>query len=111
MAGPNGPNNQNDNRKRPSLGFIGIVVFVGYLLLKRPIVECIGGFIKTAVGFMILSVGSNGLINTFRPILTGLNMKYELNAAVVDPYFGLNAAVTDRATENTVIDTCPSVPL
>ena len=72
--------------------FIGIVVFVGYLLLKRPIVECIGGFIKTAVGFMILSVGSNGLINTFRPILTGLNMKYELNAAVVDPYFGLNAA-------------------
>ena len=37
--------------------FIGIVVFVGYLLLKRPLIECVGGFIKTAVGFMILSVG------------------------------------------------------
>ena len=38
MAGPNGPNNQNDNRKRPSLGFIGIVVWAILLvvLLNSP---------------------------------------------------------------------------
>ena len=33
MAGPNGPNNQNDNRKRPSLGFIGIVVWAILLVV------------------------------------------------------------------------------
>ena len=35
MAGPNGPNNQKDNRKRTSLGFIGIVVW-GILIVGLP---------------------------------------------------------------------------
>ena len=39
MAGPNGPNNQNDNRKRPSLGFIGIVVWA--ILLVVLLNSCI----------------------------------------------------------------------
>lgn len=37
-------------------------------------------------------VGANGLITTFRPILVGLNERFQLNAVVIDPYFGLNAA-------------------
>lgn len=72
--------------------FIGILVFIGYLLLGKPIYDAFGGFIKAAVGMMIWNVGAGGLVSTFRPILAGLNDRFHLNAAVIDPYFGLNAA-------------------
>jgi ascorbate PTS system EIIC component len=72
--------------------FIGILVFIGYMLLGKPIYEAFGGFIKAAVGMMIWNVGSGGLVTTFRPILSGLNDRFALHAAVIDPYFGLNAA-------------------
>ncbi|MBC1522281.1 PTS ascorbate transporter subunit IIC [Listeria aquatica] len=71
--------------------FIGIIVFIGYLLLKKPIYECFAGFVKATVGYMILNVGAAGLVSTFRPILAGLNDRFHLDAAVIDPYFGLNA--------------------
>ena len=74
--------------------FIGIIVFIGYLLLKKPVYEAFAGFIKGTVGYMILNVGSGGLVTTFRPILAGLNGRFGLNAAVIDPYFGLNAVNT-----------------
>lgn len=70
---------------------IGIIVFIGYLLLKKPFYEAFAGFIKGTVGYMILNVGAGGLVSTFRPILAGLNGRFGLNAAVIDPYFGLNA--------------------
>src|SRR5699024_823543 len=71
--------------------FIGIIVFVGYALLKKKIYECFAGFIKATVGYMILMVGAGGLVTTFRPILAGLGERFGLQAAVIDPYFGLNA--------------------
>ncbi|MBF7023074.1 PTS ascorbate transporter subunit IIC [Staphylococcus kloosii] len=71
--------------------FIGIIVFVGYVLLKKKWYECFDGFIKAVVGFMILLVGAKGLVEKFRPILAGLGERFDLKAAVIDPYFGLNA--------------------
>ena len=38
--------------------FIGLIVFIGYILLKKPIYDALAGFIKATVGYMILSVGS-----------------------------------------------------
>lgn len=70
---------------------IGFVVLIGYLLLKKPIYDAFSGFIKATVGYMILSVGSSGLVNNFRPILVGLKERFNLSAAVIDPYFGQNA--------------------
>lgn len=72
--------------------FIGGLVFFGYLLMRKPFMECFGGFIKACVGMMIWGIGSGGLVVTFRPILAGLNERFHLNAAVIDPYFGLAAA-------------------
>ena len=72
--------------------FIGGLVFIGYVLLKKPFMESFGGFIKASVGMMIWSIGAGGLVVTFRPILAGLNGRFNLNAAVIDPYFGLAAA-------------------
>ena len=70
--------------------FIGLIVFIGYLLLKKPIYDAFAGFIKATVGYMILSVGSSGLVGNFRPILVGLKDRFNLHAMVIDPYFGQN---------------------
>jgi PTS system ascorbate-specific IIC component len=71
--------------------FIGFIVLVGYILLKKTWYEALAGFIKATVGYMILAVGSGGLVGNFRPILVGLNERFQLNAMVIDPYFGQNA--------------------
>lgn len=71
--------------------FIGIMVLVGYILLKKPLYDAFAGFIKATVGYLILSVGSGGLVNNFRPILVGLKDRFDLDAMVIDPYFGQNA--------------------
>ena len=70
---------------------IGLIVFIGYLLLKKPFYEALAGFIKASVGYLILSVGSGGLVGNFRPILVGLKDRFNLDAMVIDPYFGQNA--------------------
>lgn len=70
---------------------IGFIVLLGYILLKRDWYECLAGFLKATVGYFILSVGSSGLVNNFRPILTGLKDRFNLDAMVIDPYFGQNA--------------------
>lgn len=70
---------------------IGTIVFIGYMLLKRPWYESLSGFIKATVGYLILTVGSGGLTNNFRPIIVGLRERFELDAMVIDPYFGQNA--------------------
>ncbi len=71
--------------------FIGLMVVIGYMLLRRPWYDVLSGFIKATAGFMILSVGSGGLVANFRPILVGLKDKFNLDAMVIDPYFGQNA--------------------
>lgn len=71
--------------------FIGLMVIVGYMLLKKPWYEVLAGFLKATVGYMILLVGSGGLVSNFRPVLVGLKQRFNLSAMVIDPYFGQNA--------------------
>lgn len=79
--------------------FVGLLVLVGYWLLKKPAHEVFAGFVKATVGYMILNVGAGGLVTTFRPILAALNFKFQIGAAVIDPYFGLSAANEKMAAE------------
>ena len=72
--------------------FVGFLVLIGSILLRKKWYQCYASFVKATVGYLILNVGSGGLVNTFRPILAGLNQRFNLNAAVIDPYFGQNAA-------------------
>ena len=64
---------------------------IGYILLKKPWYDVLAGVIKAIVGYLILSVGSGGLVNNFRPVLVGLKDRFNMNAMVIDPYFGQNA--------------------
>jgi PTS system ascorbate-specific IIC component len=71
--------------------FIGVIVVLGYILLRKPWYDVLAGFFKAVVGFMILQVGSGGLVVNFRPVLVGLKDRFNLDAMVIDPYFGQNA--------------------
>lgn len=71
--------------------FIGLMVIIGYILLKKPWYDVLSGGIKAIAGYMILMVGSGGLVSNFRPVLVGLKDRFNLKAMVIDPYFGQNA--------------------
>lgn len=70
--------------------FIGLLVLIGYVLLKKRWYESITGMLKAIVGYMLLNIGAGGLVSTFRPILAGLKDRFHLHAAVIDPYFALS---------------------
>ncbi len=70
---------------------IGLIVMVGYILLRKPWYDVLAGVIKAIVGYLILTVGSSGLVTNFRPVLVGLKDKFNMDAMVIDPYFGQNA--------------------
>ena len=40
----------NDNIFGKPAFFVGILVFIGYVLLKKPVYEAFAGFIKATVG-------------------------------------------------------------
>lgn len=71
--------------------FIGLIVMFGYILLKKKWYDVLAGGIKAIVGYMILAAGSGGLVSNFRPVLVGLKDRFNLDATVIDPYFGQNA--------------------
>ena len=85
--------------------FIGIILLAGYLLMKKPAYIAFAGFINATVGYLILQVGSGGLVGNFRPILVGLNQRFQMSAAVIDPYYGQIAA------ENLIVEAGRSVSL
>ena len=70
---------------------IGLIVMLGYILLKKPWYDVLAGVIKAIVGYLILTVGSSGLVSNFRPVLVGLKDRFNMDAMVIDPYFGQNA--------------------
>ena len=70
---------------------IGLIVALGYTLLRKPWYDVLAGVIKAIVGYLILTVGSSGLVSNFRPVLVGLRDRFNIDAMVIDPYFGQNA--------------------
>lgn len=53
--------------------FLGLVTLVGLLLQKKKLHEIVDGVIKTMVGMVMLSTGSNLLTSTLTPLITNLN--------------------------------------
>ena len=81
----------NNILSQPAI-FIGLIVVIGYILLKRKWYEIAAGFIKAVVGYQILQLGASSLKNTVDPLLKGIQLKWSVEAVVIDPNFGLTAA-------------------
>ncbi len=77
---------------------VGFLTLLGYCLMGKKWYDTLGGTLKAIIGMLILSAGSSGLTSTFRPILAGLRDRFNLTAAVIDPYYGQNA-VTEGVEE------------
>ncbi len=77
---------------------VGFLTLLGYCLMKKKWYDTLSGTLKAIIGMLILNAGSAGLTSTFRPILAGLKDRFNLTAAVIDPYYGQNA-VTAGVTE------------
>ncbi|EKZ0375144.1 PTS transporter subunit IIC [Enterococcus faecalis] len=71
---------------------MGIIVLIGFIALKKDFATIVTGFIKASVGFMILQVGTGGLVTTFSPILKALQEAFGIEGAVMDSYIPLSAA-------------------
>lgn len=76
----------------PSL-LLAVIVAVGYALLRRPFAKVVSGAIKTAVGILILQVGSAQLQSTFRPLIELLAKRFGLVGTIIDPYAANPAAM------------------
>ncbi len=70
---------------------IGFITMIGYILMRKKWYDVLSGTLKAIIGMLILNVGSGGLTSNFRPILAGLKDRFNLTAAVIDPYYGQNA--------------------
>lgn len=53
----------NNVISRPQI-FIGIIVIVGYILMKKKWYEVFAGFIKAVVGYKLLQLGASNLLAT-----------------------------------------------
>ena len=70
---------------------VGFLTLLGYCLMGKKWYDTLAGTLKAIIGMLILNVGSGGLTSNFRPILAGLKERFNLTAAVIDPYYGQNA--------------------
>ncbi len=74
--------------------FTGFIVMVGYILLGKKWYDVLSGVIKAIVGYFILTVGSNGLISNFQPIIKGMKDIFHVHTIIIDPYIGQNAVTS-----------------
>ncbi len=84
---------------QPAL-LLGLVAAIGLIALKKPFTRVLSGFVKTAVGVLILNVGSGSITNTFRPIIVGMKDVLGIEGVIIDPYTTLPAVQAAAAEQN-----------
>ena len=70
---------------QPAL-LLGLVASIGLIALKKPFTRVLSGFVKTAVGVLILTTGSSQITATFRPIIFGMKDVLGIDGVIIDPY-------------------------
>ncbi|VEU70475.1 PTS ascorbate transporter subunit IIC [Mycoplasmopsis glycophila] len=70
---------------------IGSIVFIGYLVLGRGFRDAILGFIKSAIGILVLSIGSGVLVGMSKEIFVQIS-KLGAGVTSLDPYTGWTSA-------------------
>lgn len=72
---------------------LGVLSFVGYMVLKRGFVDSLTGAIKTAIGVLLLSIGSTALSGIVAPIFKGISATVGQNVVTLDPYIGWSSGL------------------
>ncbi|MFM4835240.1 PTS ascorbate-specific subunit IIBC [Aeromonas veronii] len=72
---------------------LGLVTFIGYLLLKQDGTTVVKGTVKTIVGFMLVQVGASTLVAGFKPVVDKIAEYHHLTGSVIDPYTTMMATM------------------
>ncbi|MTB67271.1 PTS ascorbate-specific subunit IIBC [Providencia sp. wls1943] len=72
---------------------LGLVTLIGYWLLKRDGTTILKGTIKTIVGFMLVQVGADTLVSSFKPVIAKMSEYHHLTGSVIDPYTSMMATM------------------
>ncbi|MFV0256619.1 PTS ascorbate transporter subunit IIC [Candidatus Liberibacter solanacearum] len=70
---------------KPSF-MLGIIVMLGNILLRKKIIFIISSTIQTIVGFLLLRVGADILVNKSKAIITKISIIHHIDGLIIDPY-------------------------
>lgn len=65
---------------------IGLMIFVGYLLAKKPIVKVITGTFSAVIGLMMILFGGSQFSSTFKPVAEAVSKAFGIRGYLMDPY-------------------------
>ncbi|MBS4803882.1 MAG: PTS sugar transporter subunit IIC [Clostridium sp.] len=65
---------------------IGLMVFVGYILAKKPIVKVITGTFSAVIGLMMILFGGSQFSSTFKPVAEAVSQAFGIRGYLMDPY-------------------------
>jgi len=82
----------NQILSEPSL-FMGLIVCLGMIFLKKKISEIFGSSIRTIIGVRLVQVGANMLVNSSKPIMNMLVARLGLEGRVADPWAGVGESL------------------
>jgi len=86
----------NQLLREPSI-FLGIIVSLGMIFLKKKTHEIIISTIKTVVGIQIVQVGANSMVAATKPILDMIINRYGLEGRIADPWVGVGESLDRMA--------------
>lgn len=78
--------------------FLGLVSFVGLLLQKKQPHEILEGVVKTVVGMVMLSAGSNMLTSSLTPLISKLNAVGGVQGILPQNYAALGETMVHHST-------------
>ena len=78
----------NQILREPSI-FMGIIVLLGMLFLKKELKDILASTLKTIVGVRLVQVAADLLINSSKPIMDMLVLRFGLQGRVADPWTGV----------------------
>ena len=78
--------------QEPSL-FMGLVVLLGMVFLKKKTSEILVSTIKTIVGVRLVQVAANMLVSSSKPVMDMIVIRFGLEGRVADPWTGVGESL------------------
>ncbi|MFB4212540.1 PTS ascorbate transporter subunit IIC [Shouchella sp. JSM 1781072] len=79
--------------------FLGLIALTGLLLLRKDFSSVVSGTAKTVIGVVILTQGTNILMNSIAPLTEGFNVMYNIDNPEVAPALGADTILSQYGTQ------------
>lgn len=79
--------------------FLGFIALTGLLLLRKDFSSVVSGTAKTVIGVVILTQGTNILMNSIAPLTEGFNVMYNIDNPEVAPALGADTILSQYGTQ------------